>query len=515
MTAALVLLAHGTRDDAGPEELARLAQLVRGTVPHVELGYADVRGPTLAETLNTIKGPAVVVPAFLSAGYHVRTDVPEQLAATDRDDVVLAPAVGPDPALVDVALERLKAVGGTDADAIVFGAAGSSDPRALADTQRAATLFANRLGRDVQIAYATGVPKVADTVAELRAAGHRRIAVASWLLAPGLFQRWLEESGADVVAPPLGAHPAVAEVIVDRYRAAISTTATTTFTGLRPLLFTVAYRMLGQAGDAEDVVQNAWLRYVDHADAVEDPRSWLVTVVTRLSMDELRTARSRRERYVGPWLPEPVLTDVPDDPMATVERRELLSLGALTLLEQLSPAERAAVVLREGLGFGYDEIAECLQITEGAGRQLVSRARRRMQRDDAAIRAEANTETHQRLLTALLSAFEHGETDQLVTLLRDDVTVVSDSAGQARAPRRVIGGVDKVSRFLGGVYRGLEPDQRIEIGSANGQPAWLVYTGDVLTYVGSVVPAADGTIGQLLIIAAPEKLTYARRQLVT
>lgn len=510
MTAALVLLAHGTRDDAGPEELERLSRLVQ--VARVELAYADVRAPTLAETLGTITGPAVVVPAFLSAGYHVRTDVPAQLAATERSDVTLAPALGPDPALVDVALERLKAAGGTDADAIVFGAAGSSDPRALADTQRAAALFARRLGREVQIAYATGIPKVADTVAELRAAGYRQIAVASWLLAPGLFQRWLEESGADVVAAPLGAHPGVAEAIVARYRVAIETMAAATFTSLRPLLFTVAYRMLGQAGDADDVVQEAWLRYVDHAAGVDDPPAWLVTVVTRLSMDELRSARSRRERYVGPWLPEPVLTDVADDPLSTVERRELLSLGALTLLEQLSPAERAAVVLREGLGFGYAEIADCLQITEAAGRQLVSRARRRMRRDDAAVRAAADTATHKRLLTALLRAFEHGEIDSLVALLRDDVAIVGDSGGQARAPRRVIVGVDKVSRFLHGTFRQLEPDERVEIGSVNGQPALLVYAGDELIYIASIVPAADGTIARMLIVAAPDKLAYARRQ---
>ncbi|HZG91123.1 MAG TPA: sirohydrochlorin chelatase [Pseudonocardia sp.] len=217
---ALLLVAHGTRDPAGAVVTEQVAELVRRRlgVP-VAACYVDVRRPTPAEALAGLPGPAVAVPMFLAAGYHVRTDVPEQLAAHPL--VRLAETFGPDPALIGAAAERLTAAGARPGDAVVLAVAGSSDPHAQADGARAARRLGRLLGRPVALAtIATGGPRVADAVAALRRDGAERIAVASWLLAPGLFQRKLDGCGADVVAAPLADHPAVPELVVQRYRAA-------------------------------------------------------------------------------------------------------------------------------------------------------------------------------------------------------------------------------------------------------------------------------------------------------
>jgi|SRR5882757_2151799 len=222
-TPALVLLAHGTRDAAGAAEIERLAGMVGD---RVVVAYADVRPPTLADVLAHISGPAVVVPAFLAAGYHVRVDVPAQLVATGRSDVSLAASLGPDPILAEVAVQRLVAAGWRPGDTVVLGAAGSTDPQAIADVQRAAAMVGDRVGQPVEVGFATGTPKIAELVTAHRAAdlpGTSQVAVASWLLAPGMFQRTLVSSGANVVADPLGAHPRVAELIRARYAAACTT----------------------------------------------------------------------------------------------------------------------------------------------------------------------------------------------------------------------------------------------------------------------------------------------------
>lgn len=217
---ALVLLAHGTRDADGPAEIERLAALVRPVVGPVRVAYADVRPPTLADALSSLSGPAVIVPAFLAAGYHVRSDVPAQLAATGRADVRLAEPLGPDPRLVTVAYERLLAAGWTRGVAVVLGAAGSTDERAIADVRRAAELLGERVGCPVPVGFATGTPRAADVVAGLRSNGESPVAVAEWLLAPGRFHRSLKQT-ADMVADPLGAHPLVAQTILARYRGAL------------------------------------------------------------------------------------------------------------------------------------------------------------------------------------------------------------------------------------------------------------------------------------------------------
>jgi RNA polymerase sigma-70 factor (ECF subfamily) len=157
------------------------------------------------------------------------------------------------------------------------------------------------------------------------------------------------------------------------------------FTSLRPLLFSVAYRLLGRPADAEDVVQESWLRYARAPAEVRDPRSWLIQVVTRLCLDQLRSARARHEQPAGIWLPEPVLTgeSVAEDPLETVARRDLLSLGALAMLQRLSPRERAALVLHEAIGLTQGEVAHVLGVSEAGSPQLLARARRRIAADPA------------------------------------------------------------------------------------------------------------------------------------
>ena len=224
MSAQLLLVAHGTRDPAGAAVTEAVAEQVRGLVGvRVAVSYADVRSPTPADALAELPGPVVAVPMFLAAGYHVRVDVPAQLAATGRTDVLLAETFGPDPALVVAAASRLRAAGLRDGDAVVLATIGSSDPHARADGATAAGRLARELSAPVTLAtVAMGGPRVPDAVAQLRADGAERVAVASWLLAPGLFQRALVASGADVVAEPLATHDAVARLVVARYTAALA-----------------------------------------------------------------------------------------------------------------------------------------------------------------------------------------------------------------------------------------------------------------------------------------------------
>ncbi|GAA1306964.1 sirohydrochlorin chelatase [Saccharothrix xinjiangensis] len=213
----LVLVAHGTRDPAGAVVVEEIASLVRarlGGVP-VHVAYADVRQPDVTSVLSSVTGPAVVVPAFLAAGYHVRVDIPAQVAASGHPDTAVTAPIG--PALVPALLSRLAEAGRRPGDPVVLAAAGSSDPRALADVRAVADALSRRVG-PVTIGYAaTATPRIADVVARARAETRGRVAVASWLLAPGLFHRAVAASGADVVAAPIGAHLRVVEAVLLRY----------------------------------------------------------------------------------------------------------------------------------------------------------------------------------------------------------------------------------------------------------------------------------------------------------
>lgn len=213
---SLVIVAHGTRDPAGAVVASQLAAAVRAKLRgvRVELAFADVRGPTVADVLADLPGPAVVLPAFLAAGYHVRVDLPAQLA--DFPDAVLTAPLGPSRAMVAAVHDRLLEAGYRAGDRVVLAAAGSSDPLALADVRRAALRLSARLDAEVHIGYcATAQPALPQAIAQL--AG--RVSVASWLLAPGLFHRAATRAGADVVSAPIGVHPLVVDLIIARYRA--------------------------------------------------------------------------------------------------------------------------------------------------------------------------------------------------------------------------------------------------------------------------------------------------------
>lgn len=220
----IVLVAHGTRDPAGPEVIEALADGVRAGVPGVpvRVAYADVRAPSVTDVLAAHRDEhAVVVPAFLAPGYHVRVDIPAQIVASGHRGAVLTEAFGPAPELVAVLIERLRQGGYRPGDGVVLVAAGSSDHRALVHVHDTAYALGVRLGTPVRIGYAaTARPSVAEAVASLRdTLPGARVAVASWLLAPGLFQRKLDDAGADVAANPLGAHPRVVDLILRRYHA--------------------------------------------------------------------------------------------------------------------------------------------------------------------------------------------------------------------------------------------------------------------------------------------------------
>lgn len=208
----VVVAAHGTRDPAGVVVARELVTALRARLPGraVLLAFVDVLSPSVREVVADAPGPVTVVPAFLTSGYHVRSDVPREVAATGRRDVTVTAALGPDPLLVGALRDRLCAAGWRSGDAVVLAAAGSADPRAVADVRIVAGQLSALVGRRVRVGFvATGAPRVASLVAGLRAAGERRVAVASLLLAPGLFHRRLADAGAEVVATPLGAHPGV------------------------------------------------------------------------------------------------------------------------------------------------------------------------------------------------------------------------------------------------------------------------------------------------------------------
>ncbi len=213
----VVVAAHGTRDPAGVVVARQLVTALRARLPgrSVLLAFVDVLGPVVREVVAGAPGPVTVVPAFLTSGYHVRTDVPREVAATGRRDVAVTAALGPHPLLVGAMADRLRAAGWRRGDAVVLAAAGSSDPHAVADVRSAAVQLSGEVGARVRVGFvATGAPRVAPLVAGLRAAGELRVAVASWLLAPGLFHRRLAEAGADVVAAPMGVHPGVVDRLV-------------------------------------------------------------------------------------------------------------------------------------------------------------------------------------------------------------------------------------------------------------------------------------------------------------
>jgi RNA polymerase sigma-70 factor (ECF subfamily) len=281
---------------------------------------------------------------------------------------------------------------------------------------------------------------------------------------------------------------------------------------LRPGAFAVAYRMLGSVSEAEDIVQEALLRMhlaLQQGERIESPRAYLSTVVTRLCIDHLRSARVRRESYVGEWLPEPLVDDDRSDPAHHAEVADSLSLAFLVLLESLTPEQRAAFLLREVFDYPYEQIATIVGTTEDNTRQLVARARKHV--DDGRPRFEASQERRDQLASSFLAALRDGDLRALEELLAHDVVVHADGGGRVRAITRPVYGRERVARLLLKVMRAAEPygGWRLRQVHVNGQPGAVRYdAAGTLSAVLVLDIADDGHIQAIRALENPAKLRH-------
>jgi len=275
----------------------------------------------------------------------------------------------------------------------------------------------------------------------------------------------------------------------------------------RPRLMALAYRLLGSRSDAEDVVQDAWLRWsgADPA-AVRDPEAWLVTTTTRLGLDRLRAARRERVHYVGPWLAEPLeislAAEPASDPAVAHVRADEVSVAFLTLLEQLGPEERAAFLLKEAFDHDYRQIAALLGLTEANCRQLVHRARQRLQAGRPRFNADAGQ--HRQLLARFMDATQRGDSKAIQALLHANARLVSDGGGVVTAAVRPLLGAERIGRLFWAITRrGL--GHTAQLGWVNGEPAILRFLGDQLHSI-TTVDVVDGRIANVYSVLNPEKL---------
>ncbi|CDR14483.1 RNA polymerase sigma-70 factor [Streptomyces iranensis] len=279
------------------------------------------------------------------------------------------------------------------------------------------------------------------------------------------------------------------------------------FEELRPLLFSIAYRILGSVSEAEDAVQETWLRFDGSATRPTSTKAYLSATVTRISIDVLRSARVRREEYVGPWFPEPLLSDPYQDPARAVELADSVSMAALLLLERLSPLERAVFVLREVFGFGFDEIAAAVGRSEAACRQLLVRARRHMRAGRP--RFAADRQERQELATRFFDALKDGDVGGLRKLLAADVRLVGDGGGKAPQLARAVMGAENVARLLGGVFPWLlRIDVSLEPREVNGQPGAIFRDRDGKVLHTLVLDVLDGQIQTIRTVVNPDKLGH-------
>ncbi|MEU5893141.1 RNA polymerase sigma-70 factor [Streptomyces sp. NPDC047461] len=284
-------------------------------------------------------------------------------------------------------------------------------------------------------------------------------------------------------------------------------TRTEEFEELRPLLFAIAYRILGSVSEAEDAVQDTWLRWDASSTVPRSAKAYLSTTVTRISMDVLRSARVRRETYVGPWLPEPLLTDSYEDPARSAELAESLSTAALLLLERLSPLERAVFVLREVFAFGFPEIADAVGRSEAACRQLAVRARRHM--DEGRPRFEADRKECEALAGRFFDALKEGDVDSLRKLLAADVELVGDGGGKGPQLARTVVGDDHVARLLASLVTTLaRVDGVVEARELNGQPGAILRDRDNKVLNTWTLDIVDGRIRTIRSVTNPDKLGH-------
>ncbi|MFD9068029.1 RNA polymerase sigma-70 factor [Kitasatospora purpeofusca] len=279
------------------------------------------------------------------------------------------------------------------------------------------------------------------------------------------------------------------------------------FEELRPLLFSIAYRILGSVGEAEDAVQEAWLRFDASPTRPDSTKAFLSTTVTRISIDVLRLARVRREAYVGPWFPEPLLTDPYADPARAAELADSVSMAALLLLERLSPLERAVFVLREVFGFGFDEVAESVGRSEAACRQLVVRARQHMR--EGRPRFEAERRERDELAARFFDALREGDMAGLQELLAAEVTMVGDSGGRTPQLARAVAGAANVARLLAAIVPLMARiDVTFEPQEVNGRPGAVFRDGEGRVLTVLVLDVLDGRIGTVRSVTNPDKLAH-------
>ena len=282
--------------------------------------------------------------------------------------------------------------------------------------------------------------------------------------------------------------------------------ATQTFEPLRRRLMGLAYRMLGSVADAEDVVQDAWLRwYAAERDAVRDPAAFLHRIVARLCLDRMKSAQARRETYIGPWLPEPVLDAEALRAPGSLEWADDLSFTLMLALERLSPLERAAFLMHEVFDVGFDEIAAALDRSEAACRQLAARARQHVRNERPRFTVAADE--GEQLVTAFLQAVESGDPGELARLLAEDAVLHTDGGGRRTAARNLILGRDRIVRFLLGLARkGLIPPAEIRSMQVNGLPGFVAVEKDGALEV-MAFEARGGQIAGIYAVRNPDKLT--------
>lgn len=282
------------------------------------------------------------------------------------------------------------------------------------------------------------------------------------------------------------------------------TSAVETFAAVRPRLFGIAYRMLGTVADAEDILQDAWMRWQAYdRDSVREPAAFLATTVTRLAMNAAQSAHARRETYIGPWLPEPV--DTSADPTLGAERAEALDIAVLVLLEKLPPAERAAYVLREAFDYPYGEIARIVESTEASARQLVSRARKHLASERQA--RAVDTEERTRLLAAFMSAARSGDVAELEKLFADDIVSYADGGGVVRATRIPVRGSVTVAKYMHAFASRFWDGGELHLAELNGRPT-IVATREGEVFATVTPDLGPDGIQTLLWVLNPNKLGH-------
>jgi RNA polymerase sigma-70 factor (TIGR02957 family) len=279
---------------------------------------------------------------------------------------------------------------------------------------------------------------------------------------------------------------------------------------LRPAAFAISYRMLGSVAEAEDVVQEALLRLhtaLERGERIESPRAYVATVATRLAIDVLRSARVRRESYVGEWLPEPLVSDSEADPARQAEMADSLSLAFLVLLESLSPEQRAAFLLHDVFDYGYSEVAEIVGTSEDNARQLAARARRHI--DEGRPRFEASREQRDALAHRFFAAAQDGDFAALESLLAEDVVLHGDGGGKVPALARALFGSRRVARTLGAWFRqgAKVPNPELREVEVNGQPGAILMAGGGVVSV-MALDIADGRVQGIRSIVNPDKLRH-------